>query len=60
MDDIKAEMLSPNAELQQQLANKTIDLERTQRELYLEAALENVRLAAMRMRRPDELAGIAH
>src|SRR6187200_1680891 len=59
MDDTQGELLSPNARLQEQLANKTIELQRTQRELYVEAALENVRLAAMRMKKPEELAAIA-
>jgi hypothetical protein len=59
MDDTQGELLSPNARLQEQLANKTIELQRTQRELYIEAALENVRLAAMHMKKPEELAAIA-
>lgn len=48
-------LLQRNAELEKELAGKTIELERKNRELEIEASLDRVRAQAMFMKKPDEL-----
>ncbi|MEZ5196799.1 MAG: nuclear transport factor 2 family protein [Bacteroidales bacterium] len=47
-----------NDELQRLVDEKTADLERKNRELEIEAALERVRAIAMSMQKPDDLADV--
>ena len=48
-------LMEENSRLKRQLAEQTIELERKNRELEIEAALDNVRLQAGSMRSSSEL-----
>src|SRR6201987_5514323 len=59
MADQQEQLLQQNAELERQLADKTSELQRKNRELEIEAALERVRSRAMAMHSSEELNALA-
>ena len=54
-NQLQKKLMEENASLKKQLADQSIELERRNRELEIEAALDNVRLRAGAMRFSSEL-----